>query len=136
MMRRLLAWCLCILEAWRRPGPARFGGLRVSLCLILQDQVEQVEGLVGEAVAAAAALGDAVAEVVAVDEGSADGTGEVLARLQRRHPAIKTLRWPDDTTGDQDVLGLLAGACAGRWMVLRLARAPARPALHPAEGRR
>jgi GT2 family glycosyltransferase len=48
-------------------------------------------GLVGEAVSSALAQGPVVAEVVAVNDASADGTGQVLDELAALHPRLKVV---------------------------------------------
>ncbi len=111
---------------WRQPAPVAvpWSG-PVSLCLVVANQVERVEGLVGEMLGTAGALGPRCIDLVVADEGSTDGTWDVLERLQRRHPAIKTLRWPADTLGKGHVLDAACALCAGRCILLRLARGAA-----------
>jgi len=108
-----------------RRGAAPRGALplSLSLCLVVRDEVERIEGLMADLVALAEGLGSAVADVVVVDEASADGTAALLERLQLRYPAIKTVRWPADTSGRGDALEAACALCAGRWILLRLARA-------------
>ena len=111
---------LAALRRARTPVPA---GLPVSLCLIVHDQADRLEGMVADLVRLADALGARVTDVVVVDEESGDGTGELLRRLARRYPGIKTLHWPHDTQGRGHVLEAALALCAGHWIVLRQVRA-------------
>lgn len=58
------------------------GGPAVSVVVIAYNDA----GLVGEAVASALAQGPVVAEVIAVDDASSDGTARVLDALAAEHP--------------------------------------------------
>ncbi|MFZ3470143.1 glycosyltransferase family 2 protein [Streptomyces sp. 4.24] len=55
--------------------------------------------LVGEAVSSALAQGPVVAEVIAVDDASADGTAQVLDELAARHPRLKVVRRTENSGG-------------------------------------
>lgn len=98
-------------------------GLPVSLCLVVHDQADRLEGMVADLVGLADALGARVTDVIIVDEESTDGTDELLRRLARRYPGIKTLHWPDDTQGRGHALEAALALCAGHWIVLRQVRA-------------
>lgn len=111
------------LAALRRSRVPMRTTLPVSLCLIVHNQADRLEGMVADLVGLADALGTRVTDVVIVDEASADGTGELLRRLARRYPGIKTLHWPHDTQERGHVLEAALALCAGHWIVLRQVRA-------------
>ncbi|MEV0323514.1 glycosyltransferase family 2 protein [Streptomyces sp. NPDC050658] len=54
---------------------------------------------IADAVRSALAQGPAVREVIAVDDCSTDGTGEVLAELAAREPRLKTIRRATNSSG-------------------------------------
>ncbi|MFD3807083.1 glycosyltransferase family 2 protein [Streptomyces sp. NPDC058611] len=56
-------------------------------------------GLVGEAVTSALAQGPVVAEVIAVNDASSDGTGRVLDDLAAVHPRLKVLHRAENSGG-------------------------------------
>lgn len=56
-------------------------------------------GLVGEAVSSALAQGPVVAEVIAVNDASADGTGPVLDGLAALHPRLKVVHRTENSGG-------------------------------------
>ncbi|MEV4190809.1 glycosyltransferase family 2 protein [Streptomyces toxytricini] len=56
-------------------------------------------GLVGEAVTSALAQGPVVAEVIAVDDASADGTAEALDGLAAVHPRLKVVHRTENSGG-------------------------------------
>ncbi|MFD3550246.1 glycosyltransferase family 2 protein [Streptomyces sp. NPDC058655] len=56
-------------------------------------------GLVGEAVSSALAQGPVVAEVIAVDDASSDGTARVLDELAAVHPRLKVLHRAENSGG-------------------------------------
>ncbi|MFC6985282.1 glycosyltransferase family 2 protein [Streptomyces cirratus] len=56
-------------------------------------------GLVGEAVTSALAQGPVVAEVLAVDDASSDGTASVLDELAALHPRVKVLHRAENSGG-------------------------------------
>lgn len=117
----VLMACLVCLAA-RRPGVPWPGGAGLSLCLIVGDQEDRVEGLVAELLRLAGRLRGGVVDVVVVDAGSTDGTAAVLARLGRRYPAVKIARWPDDTPQGEDLLAAACALCAGGCILLCQAR--------------
>jgi glycosyltransferase involved in cell wall biosynthesis len=96
---------------------------RLSVCLIVRNQAERLEGMVGEVIALAAHLRWCVADVVVVDDASTDETPVLLARLGRRHPGVKILNWPDDTDQGRQVLDAAYALCEGAWVLLGQARA-------------
>ncbi|MET9605373.1 glycosyltransferase family 2 protein [Streptomyces sp. NPDC006512] len=55
--------------------------------------------LVGEAVSSALAQGPVVAEVIAVDDASSDGTGRVLDELAAAHPRLKVVHRTENSGG-------------------------------------
>ncbi|WP_344032077.1 glycosyltransferase family 2 protein [Streptomyces luteireticuli] len=63
------------------------GSGTVSVIVIGYDDAEHI----ADAVRSALAQGPAVAEVVAVDDASTDGTGTVLDRLAARHPRLRVI---------------------------------------------
>jgi hypothetical protein len=74
------------------PGlaPRRDG---ITLCLVVHDEVDHVEGLVRELVTLAADLAPVVVETMIVDASSADDCWDLLCRIARSYPAITLLRW-------------------------------------------
>ncbi|MFJ8013971.1 glycosyltransferase family 2 protein [Streptomyces sp. NPDC096339] len=56
-------------------------------------------GLVGEAVESALAQGPVVAEVIAVNDASSDGTARVLDELAARHPRLKVVHRTENSGG-------------------------------------
>ncbi|MCX5198180.1 glycosyltransferase [Streptomyces sp. NBC_00249] len=70
-------------------------GPSVSVVVIAYNDA----GLVGEAVSSALAQGPVVAEVIAVDDASSDGTPEVLEALAAAHPRVKVLRRTENSGG-------------------------------------
>ncbi|MFB6620303.1 glycosyltransferase family 2 protein [Streptomyces sp. NPDC056367] len=56
-------------------------------------------GLVGEAVSSALAQGPVVAEVIAVNDASSDGTAQVLDELATRHPRLRVLHRTQNSGG-------------------------------------
>ncbi|MET8755492.1 glycosyltransferase family 2 protein [Streptomyces sp. NPDC004667] len=71
------------------------GGPAVSVVVIAYNDA----GLVGEAVASALAQGPVVAEVIAVDDASSDGTGRVLDALAAEHPRLKVVHRTENSGG-------------------------------------
>ncbi|WP_424213800.1 glycosyltransferase family 2 protein [Streptomyces sp. BI20] len=67
----------------------------VAVVVIAYDDV----ALVGEAVASALAQGPAVTEVIAVDDASSDGTGELLERLAADEPRLRVVRRRENSGG-------------------------------------
>lgn len=57
------------------------------------------EGLVGEAIRSVLDQGPVVAEVVAVDDGSSDGTARVLDELAARHPRLRVVHRTENSGG-------------------------------------
>ncbi|MFJ7955128.1 glycosyltransferase family 2 protein [Streptomyces sp. NPDC096319] len=75
------------------PKPETAG--RLSVVVIAYND----EGLVGEAIRSALDQGPVVAEVVAVDDCSSDGTAAVLDELATRHPRLKVVRRTENSGG-------------------------------------
>ncbi|MGW5348082.1 glycosyltransferase family 2 protein, partial [Streptomyces sp. NPDC004050] len=67
----------------------------VSVVVIAYNDAE----LVGEAVTSALAQGPVVAEVIAVNDASSDGTGRVLDELAAVHPRLKVVHRTDNSGG-------------------------------------
>ncbi|MFD9304531.1 glycosyltransferase family 2 protein [Streptomyces sp. NPDC060048] len=67
----------------------------VSVVVIAYNDAE----LVGEAVASALAQGPVVAEVIAVNDASSDGTALVLDELGARHPRVKVVHRTENSGG-------------------------------------
>ncbi|GAB4286330.1 MAG: hypothetical protein Kow0058_05760 [Roseovarius sp.] len=69
----------------------RAEGVALSIVLPAHDEAGNLPGLIARLDAVAAPL---AAEIVVVDDGSADGTRAVLEELMRRHPRLRALRHP------------------------------------------
>ncbi|MER7620126.1 glycosyltransferase family 2 protein [Streptomyces sp. NPDC126503] len=68
---------------------------KVSVVVIAYDD----EALVAEAIRSALDQGPVVAEVVAVDDRSGDGTGRVLDELAARHPKVRVIHRTENSGG-------------------------------------
>ncbi|MER5203916.1 glycosyltransferase family 2 protein [Streptomyces sp. NPDC002825] len=75
------------------PPPETAG--RLSVVVIAYND----ENLVGEAIRSALDQGPVVAEVVAVDDFSSDGTAAVLDELAARHPRVRVVRRTENSGG-------------------------------------
>jgi hypothetical protein len=113
---------------WSRVPSAGAALPPVSLCLVVRNQAERIEGLVGDLLTLAERLAGRCTDLVVVDEESVDGTWDVLLRLSRAHPGIKTLRWPSDTGTGTSVLEAASAACGAPRILLQLARGGPLPA--------
>ncbi|MCD0482085.1 glycosyltransferase [Streptacidiphilus sp. ASG 303] len=71
------------------------GEPRVSVVVIVFDDADRI----AEAVHSALDQGDAVGEVLVVDDGSTDATPEVLARLAAGNPRVRVLTRPANSGG-------------------------------------
>jgi hypothetical protein len=109
-----VGWALGGGMAARPRGPAG----HVSLCLVVRDAADRVEGEVGEVLRLAARLGPLVRDVLVVDAGSQDGTAELLRRLGRRHPSLKVLCWPEDAPPGSGPLEAARAAAEAAWMLV------------------
>ncbi|MFD7667579.1 glycosyltransferase [Streptomyces sp. NPDC059788] len=78
-----------------RPGSAIPGSAQVSVVVIAYNDA----ALVGGAVRSALAQGDAIAEVIAVDDASTDRTGQVLDELAREHRRLRVIHREDNSGG-------------------------------------
>lgn len=93
-------------------------------------------GLVGEAVSSALAQGPVVAEVIAVNDASSDGTARVLDELAAVHPRLKVVHRtensggaaPRATTGSRL---LPAGTCSSSTATTSCRREPPTPSCAP-----
>lgn len=90
----------------------------MNLCLVVHNEADRIEGLVGELVRLAGNLRACLGDVLVVDDASTDETAALLARLLRRHPGVKILRRPDDTAGGRHGLDGLSIPCGGAWILL------------------
>lgn len=96
------------------PEPERYPP--VSVIVAARNE----ERAVGEAVASLLAQEAYAGEVVAVDDRSTDGTGEVLARLAAGHRRLKVLRvdeLPPGWLGKTHAQAVGAREAAGEWLV-------------------
>ncbi|GGU65107.1 glycosyltransferase family A protein [Streptomyces daghestanicus] len=75
--------------------PARARSRQVAVVVIGYQDAAHVT----DAVRSALAQGDAVREVVAVDDCSTDGSAELLARLAAREPRLRVVRLPANSGG-------------------------------------
>ena len=71
-------------------GAAPAAAPAVSVVVPVYNERESLAPLLGEI---AAALGSRAYEVVAVDDGSTDGSGDELVALRARHPALRVVRF-------------------------------------------
>ncbi|MEK8172992.1 glycosyltransferase [Streptomyces sp. M19] len=91
---RRSSYCPCLPSAVvqraseQRASDQRAARAAVSVVVIAYDDA----GHVAQAVRSALRQGPAVIEVIAVDDGSRDGTGQVLDRLAREEPRLSVLR--------------------------------------------
>jgi len=104
-----------LLEATKVPEPDRYPS--VSVVVAARDEVRAV----GEAVGSLLAQDyPGPFQVVAVDDRSTDGTGEVLGRLASEDAKLKVLRvqeLPPGWLGKTHAQGLGAGEAAGEWLL-------------------
>ncbi|ANZ18381.1 glycosyltransferase family 2 protein [Streptomyces noursei] len=78
-----------------QPGPALSSAAQVSVVVIAFNDARHV----ADAVRSALAQGDAVAEVIAVDDASTDGTGAALDALARTEPRLRVLHRGENSGG-------------------------------------
>jgi biofilm PGA synthesis N-glycosyltransferase PgaC len=96
--------------AWDRPRVLR-GSPPVSMLIPCFNEVENAE----ETVTHALALDYPEFEVIAIDDGSRDGTGAVLDRLAGRHPRLRVVHLAEN---QGKALALRAGALLARHELL------------------
>lgn len=97
--------------------PVSTGRRWLTLCLVVHDQVDNLEGLVRELAVLSTDLGPALAETLIVDASSSDGTWELLGRLGRAYPALSVFRWqPQDASGGP--LDLAATMASTPWLLV------------------
>ncbi|WP_050515515.1 glycosyltransferase family 2 protein [Streptomyces rimosus] len=94
-------------------GPAVPPPAQVSIVIIAFNDA----ALVGEAVRSALAQGDAVAEVIAVDDASTDRTGQVLDALAREHGRLRVIHRADNSGGCGTPRNDGLRAAAGRYVM-------------------
>ncbi len=106
--------------AWTRGRPlpvaerAAPGG--ISVLIPARDEVDNIE----RCVRAAAAVRGPVSEIIVYDDGSTDGTAEVLARLRAELPRLRVLRGdalPPGWVGKPHALHRLSHAAAGELLL-------------------
>ena len=95
---------------WDRPRPLP-GTPPVSVLIPCYNEADNAE----ETVAHAVALDYPDFEVVAIDDGSTDGTGEILDRLAARHPRLRVVHLAEN---QGKAMGLQAGALLARHELL------------------
>jgi hypothetical protein len=78
----------CNLRLFRPAPPPLTGGPPVSILIPARNEAGQIEA----AVRAACGQRPAAAEVVVLDDGSTDGTAEILARLEAELPSLRVVR--------------------------------------------
>jgi hypothetical protein len=114
----LATGCALALVLWRataaRRGETPF---RVSLCLLVRDQADRLEGLLEQFLDLASRWDGVVADVVVVDIGSRDGTVELVRALGRDHPGLKAICWPEDGSGDA-LIDTVRSVCDAPWVLL------------------
>jgi len=74
--------------------PAASSAPAVSVIVPVRDEAENIEPLLAEIHAAMQRTGSSF-EVIYVDDGSTDGTAEVLLRARRAFPGLRTVRHPE-----------------------------------------
>ncbi len=113
----------------RRRGQDRKIRPFVSLLLLVRDQEDVVEGVVREllGIAYLSRPGLTNYELVAVDDGSSDGSGEILERLARGCQRIKVVRLdrPRGSAESAAQVGLFL--CRSRVVILLDLRGPFPP---------
>ncbi|MFB6567799.1 glycosyltransferase family 2 protein [Streptomyces noursei] len=96
-----------------QPGPAPTPAAQVSVVVIAFNDAVHV----ADAVRSALAQGDAVAEVIAVDDASTDGTGAALDALARSEPRLRVLHRGENSGGCGSPRNDGLRAAAGRYVM-------------------
>ncbi|MFK0291367.1 glycosyltransferase family 2 protein [Streptomyces sp. NPDC090442] len=96
-----------------RPGPILTPTAQVSVVVIAFNDA----GHVADAVRSALAQGEAVAEVIAVDDASTDGTGAALDALARSEPRLRVLHRGENSGGCGSPRNDGVRAAAGRFVM-------------------
>ena len=99
-----------------RPAPAPRAGctpFSLSVVVPVHNERENIEPLVGEIVAALS--GVVPFEIVYVDDGSTDGSSEVLRRMQAEVPALRVVRH-ESSAGQSTAIRSGVQAARGRWV--------------------
>jgi glycosyltransferase involved in cell wall biosynthesis len=73
-----------------RPGR---DSVRISICIPAYNEAGGIERTVQDAVETLTGI-KGRHELIVVDDGSTDGTGEILARLAQQHPVLRAVRHP------------------------------------------
>ncbi len=123
MAAALATVCFLAILLWRATVEGRGGAAGVSLCLVVRDQVDMLEGMLAQLLDLAGQWGACVVDVVLVDAGSRDGTADLVRALGRLHAGLKVLCWPDDAP-DGSALDLAYRACEAPWVLIARATAP------------
>lgn len=121
------------------PSPARGGS--VAVCVPARNERENLRGCVESALAAAESPPPVELEVLVYDDGSTDGTGEILAALAAEDPrvrAVPTVPLPQGWNGKQHACDRIGRAAAAEWLLftdadVRFAPRSLAPALASAE---
>lgn len=75
---------MTLFRLFRKDPPPTAGAARVSVVIPLYNHVAYI----GEAVASVLAQGSVVREIIVIDDGSSDGSAEVMKRIASREPRI------------------------------------------------
>lgn len=124
-----------------RPPPAGSRGGSVAVCVPARNERENLRGCVESALAAAESPPPVGLEVLVYDDGSTDGTGEILASLAAEDPrvrAVPTVPLPQGWNGKQHACDRMGRAAAAEWLLftdadVRFAPRSLAPALASAE---
>lgn len=99
-------------ESTRRPAAAGSGGPMVSVVVPVKNEYENIIPLAREIDGALTGMADEY-ETIWIDDGSTDGSGSILERLERDNPRHRVIRLPRNL-----------GQSAATWIGFRCCRAP------------